>query len=144
MERRRAARGGGAGALPAAAVVLLFCMIGSTATAAAASIVSTGRHDRRGPPAGFLLHPNPTTARAAAAVAVGPGPLQAVLQAQYEEVDKRNFHGVLERIREIGKEATFWSIDTEFTGAFFFSFLLFFDFVRMKAPPVEPTGGGTD
>jgi len=77
-------------------------------------------------------------------VAVGPGPRQAVVQAQYEEVDKRNFHGVLERIREIGKAATFWSIDTEFTGTFFLCFFVF-DYVRLKkAPPVEPSDGGTD
>lgn len=44
------------------------------------------------------------------------GRVRAV-QVQYEEVDKRNFHGVLDRIREIGSQATFWSLDTEFTGA---------------------------
>ncbi|GAB5034888.1 ribonuclease parn [Nannochloropsis oceanica] len=43
-------------------------------------------------------------------------PSQAVVQAQYEQVSRATFPGVLERIRCIGKEAAFFSLDTEFTG----------------------------
>jgi len=43
-------------------------------------------------------------------------PCQAVVQAQYEQVSRATFPGVLERIRSIGKEAAFFSLDTEFTG----------------------------
>eukprot|EP00624_Nannochloropsis_granulata_P006709 evm.model.NODE_50841_length_62998_cov_26.109304.16 len=43
-------------------------------------------------------------------------PPQAVVQAQYEQVSRATFPGVLERIRCIGKEAAFFSLDTEFTG----------------------------
>jgi hypothetical protein len=64
-----------------------------------------------------FLGGRPRTRWAAGAGAAAPagGPLR-VVQVQYEEVDKRNFHGVLDRIRDVGSQATFWSLDTEFTG----------------------------
>jgi len=43
-------------------------------------------------------------------------PRRAVVQSQYEEVSRLSFPDVLEKIRSIGKEAAFFSLDTEFTG----------------------------
>lgn len=114
------------------AIVLASSAAFTTEAAAAAllTVPSSARPDgdlarRRSEGNGVCFLRSPLEAGAAAAAAGrtprGPrsssgGPVQ-VVQVQYEQVDKRNFHGVLDRIREMGSHATFWSLDTEFTGA---------------------------
>jgi DNA polymerase III epsilon subunit-like protein len=64
-------------------------------------------------PSAFVM---PPAASHAARRHMHLSPCQAVVQAQYEQVSRATFPGVLERIRTIGKEAAFFSLDTEFTG----------------------------
>lgn len=64
-------------------------------------------------PSAFVMPPAPSHA---ARRHQHLSPCQAVVQAQYEQVSRATFPGVLERIRSIGKEAAFFSLDTEFTG----------------------------
>lgn len=130
MRRASVPRAAAATAISLAAAILLVVVLGSGAAASATGGTAAGAGGPRmlkdgGPRRCCFLRPTSLAAAGTAASGAagdrraarrGPSP-RMVVQVQYEEVDKRNFHGVLDRIREIGARATFWSLDTEFTGA---------------------------